>query len=211
MATYPSSGTYEFASVFDLGAVFTSRVFANVDFDASGGSSAFDAQIGNFDAAEGLFDDMGGTDIPGLAAWIEMATTQDDTSGSPTWTGWAQLGVHETEARGFKFRAQLTTEDTSATPLITALSVTIDMPDRVASGQNVQSGTDAGGDVITFGAAFKATPAIGISPQDMAQGDFYEILAKATTGFTVRFKNSGGTVIDKLYDWDAKGYGAVIT
>ena len=208
---FESSGTYEFASVVNLTAIFTSRVFANIQFGATGGSSVFDSQVGNFDDASGLFDDMGTADAPGLATWIEMATTRDDPTGSPTWTDWAQLGVHEVEAWGLKFRAQLTTDDITASPLITVMEVTVDMPDRVASGQDVQSGTDAGGDVIVFGAAFKATPAIGISPQDTAQGDFYEILSKATTGFTVRFKNSGGTVIDKLYDWDAKGYGALIT
>ena len=205
-----SSGTYEFASVVDLGAIYTSRVFANIQFGATGGSAAFDAQVGNFDDAPGLFDDMGVTDSPGLAAWLEMATTRDDPGGSPTWTAWAQLGVHEVEARGLKFRGQLTTEDTEASPLVSVMEVTIDMPDRTESGQDVQSGTAAGGDVITFAAAFNATPAIGIGPQDMAQGDFFEILAKASTGFTVRFKNSGGTVIDVKYDWDAKGFGKVL-
>ena len=209
---FSTTGTYEFASAFfDLGDVFTSRIFADLQFDATGGASAFDAQPGNFDAAEGLFDSFGAGEAPGLAAWIEMATTQDDPGGTPTWTAWAQLGVHEAEARAFKFRARLTSNDDSASPLVTTLGVTVDMPDRIASGQDVQSGTAAGGDVIVFDNAFLETPAIGISPQNMAQGDFFEILAKAATGFTVRFKDSSGFVIDRLYDWDAKGFGRVLT
>ncbi len=208
---FESSGTYEFASVVDLSAIYTSRVFANIKFSATGGAGSWDALVGNWDDQPGLWDDLGTGDAPGLAAWLEMATTRDDPGGSPAWTAWAQLGVHEVEARGLKFRAQLTTEDTEASPLISVLEVTIDMPDRVESGQDVQSGTDAGGDVIVFGAAFNATPAIGIGPQDMAQGDFFTLEAKASTGFTVRFKNSGGTVIDVKYDWDAKGYGTVLT
>ena len=210
---YFASGSYEFASVQDLSAIYTSRVFANIRFRASGSKAFFDSQTGNFDSAPGLFDDMGASAAPpGLAAWIEMATTRDDPGGSPTWTDWAQLGVHDAEARGFKFRAQLTTEDTEITPLISVLEVTIDMPDRTTGAAGVQSTTAAGGLTVTYSPAFKAVPAIGIAAQNMAQGDFFEFVGAVTvSGFTIRFKNSSNTVVDRLFDWTAKGFGAVLT
>ncbi|MFQ5350021.1 MAG: hypothetical protein ACE5EG_06235, partial [Thermoanaerobaculia bacterium] len=205
-----ASGTYEFAAVFDLGAVYTSRVFAGLEFDASGGASAFDNLVGLFDDLPGLFDDLGGPDVPGLTAHLEMAYTSDDPGGAPVWSAWAQLGVAEVTARAKKFRAILSSTDDTATPAVTALSATVDMPDRVVSVADLQSTTAAGGLAVVFpGGAFKALPAVGISPQDMAQGDFFEIPAKSVSGFTVRFKNSGGTVIDRKFDYDAKGYGRI--
>lgn len=209
---YVSSGTYEFESVLDLGAVYVSRVFAHLQFDATGGQGAWDSIPGLWDDLEGLWDDIGVAESPALSAYLEMATTQDDPAGSPTWTAWAQLGVAEVEARGFKFRAQLASTDTDATPAITALAVTVDMPDRVVTGSAVQSGTDAGGLAIVYpGGAFNAVPAVGITPHDTVQGDFFEVLNSTVSGCTVRFKNSVGTVVDRKFDWDAKGYGRVTT
>ncbi len=208
---FVASGIYDFASVFDLGAVYTSRVFAALTFDATGGVNLFDSQAGNFDAALGLFDAHGAGEAPGLSAFVEMSTTPDDPGGSPVWSAWAQLGVAEVEARAFRFRAQLASDDDDATPLVTALSVTVDMPDRIVSGVDIQSGTDAGGLVVVLaGGAFKAIPAIGITAQDMVQGDFFEIVTKSVSGFTVRFKSSGDTVVDRTFDYDVAGYGRAI-
>jgi hypothetical protein len=53
---------------------------------------------------------------------------------------------------------------------------------------------------------FISTPAIGVSAQGLATGDFYEITSKSTNGFDITFKNSGGTAISKTFDYIAKGY-----
>ena len=55
-----------------------------------------------------------------------------------------------------------------------------------------------------------STPAIqglGISADNLATGDFYEITSKSATGFTIKFKNSSGTVIDRTFGFVAKGFG----
>jgi hypothetical protein len=93
------------------------------------------------------------------------------------------------------------------TPSISKLEVVVDMPDRVTSGDDILSGTDAGGKVVTFPTAFKVSPALGIAAQNLVSGDFYEIVSKSASGFTIRFKNSGGTVVDRTFDYVAKGYG----
>jgi len=98
----------------------------------------------------------------------------------------------------------MTTADTQATPVVQEVSVTVDMQDRIESADDVSSG--AGSKVITFGNAFKATPAIGISAT-METGDYYEITSKSASGFTITFKNSGGTAVDRTFDYVAKGYG----
>ena len=40
-------------------------------------------------------------------------------------------------------------------------------------------------------------------------GDFYELTSKSATGFTIKFKNSSGTVVSRDFDYVAKGYGYV--
>ena len=92
----------------------------------------------------------------------------------------------------------------SATPIVSELSVDADMPQRIVSENDVVSG--AGTKIITFSPVFVSTPAIGISAQGLATGDFYEITSKSTSGFSITFKNSGGSAISKSFDYLAKGY-----
>jgi hypothetical protein len=47
--------------------------------------------------------------------------------------------------------------------------------------------------------------------QNLQQGDFYEIPTKSASGFTIRFKNSSGTVVSRQFDFVAKGYGELVT
>jgi hypothetical protein len=79
------------------------------------------------------------------------------------------------------------------------------MGERVESGEDVASG--AGAKAITFTKAFQATPAIGIGAQNLQTGDFYELSSKSRTGFTITFKNSSGSAIDRTFDFVAKGAG----
>ena len=55
----------------------------------------------------------------------------------------------------------------------------------------------------------KELQGLGISAQSLATGDFYELTSKSATGFTIKFKNSSGSVVDRSYDYVAKGYGYV--
>ena len=93
-------------------------------------------------------------------------------------------------------------------PSITNLSVSVDMPDRVISGEDLISG--AGTYAVTFSPAFKSLDGIGISAQDMASGDYYSITSKTTSGFSIVFRNSGGTAVSRTFDYVARGYGKVV-
>ena len=154
-----------------------------------------------FDGDESTYDDV--------SVAFYVSTTNDNPAGTPTWSAWRPFFVGDYTARAFKFKCILTTEDPQATPAISLLSVSIDMPDRVTSADDIASGTAAGGKVVNFVKAFKATPALGIAAQNLQQGDFYEITTKSPSGFTIRFKDSGGTVVNRTFDYVAKGYGAL--
>ena len=85
------------------------------------------------------------------------------------------------------------------------------MPDRLIHSQDTASGTDAGGKDVTFSPAFKQLDSLALTAQNLASGDFYVISNKSATGFTVLFKNSSGSVVDRTFDFTAKGFGEVIT
>jgi hypothetical protein len=208
--TVSTEGTYLFANAVDLGAVFTSRVTAVLEQTRVDYVDTFDAAEELFDDREGLFDgdanEQGDTNVT-----LYVRRTNDDPTGSPTWTDWREFVVGDYKGWGLEFKAVLTSTTTDASPGVTNLQVTVDMPDRVISGEDIASGTDAGGYVVTFAGAFKDIPALGITAQNLTSGDFYEIVSKSASGFTIRFKNSGGTVVSRLFDWTARGYGELIT
>jgi hypothetical protein len=204
------TGTYDFDNSVDLGAVYTSRVTAVVEFVRIDVVNSFDAALGLFDARSGLFDgdasNFGDANVE-----LYVSTTEDDPAGAPTYSAYRKFVVGDYKARALRFRAILTTENSNVTPQVTTLEVTVDMPERTVAGEDIVSGTDAGGKVVTFTRAFKVSPALGISAQNLVSGDFYEIVSKSAGGFTIRFKDSGGTVVNRTFDFVARGYGEFIS
>jgi len=204
--TVASTGTYEFDNYIDVGAVFTSRVTANVTVARIDYGVQFDDATGNFDDREGLFDgdanEFGNTNVE-----LQIATTEDDPSGSPTYTDFRKFFVGDYKARAFKFRAILTTTDSEATPSVSALSVTVDMPDRVIADNDIVSG--AGSKAITFNPNFKGLQGVGISAQNLASGDYYVITSKSVSGFTITFYNSSNSAVSRIFDYVAKGFGEI--
>ena len=81
------------------------------------------------------------------------------------------------------------------------------MPDRTVAENDIVSGTSSGGKAVTFPNAFKELQGVGISVGNLASGDFYAISNKTSTGFTILFKNSGGSVVNRTFDYVARGFG----
>jgi hypothetical protein len=167
-----SSGNYLFSDVIDIGGVFTSRVTANVTQLSTDRDRLFDNISGSFDAQTSNFDG----DAPVQSdSHLEIALSDDNI----TYTAFKNFSVADYSARYYKFRIVLTSRNGSATPIITGLSVTIDMPDRIFSGNDIVSGT--GTKTVTFTNPFYTnTYAIGISAQGLQSGDFYQITNKQT-------------------------------
>lgn len=202
--TTSTEGTYIFGNSVDLGAVYTSRVTSNITVGRVDYVNLFDDKTDNFDDQTGLFDGdpntYGDTNVQ-----FYISTTEDDPAGTPTWSDYRLFHVGDYKARGLRFKIVLTSKSGESSPSVSNLSVSIDMPDRVTSGDDLVSG--AGAYSVTFSPAFKESPALGIAAQNLVQGDFYEITSKSATGFTITFKNSGGTAVSRTFDYVAKGYG----
>ena len=204
--TVASSGTYDFDNYVDLSAIYTSRVTANLSLTRLDYGVQFDDATGNFDNREGLFDgdanEFGTTN-----AELQVATTDDDPSGSATYTAFRKFFVGDYKARAFKFRAILTSDDSEASPSVSALSVTIDMPDRITAEDDIVSG--AGSKAVTFSPNFKGLQGISITAQNLASGDYYVITSKSVTGFTITFYNSSDSAVSRTFDYVAKGFGEI--
>jgi hypothetical protein len=203
-----SSGSYEFDTHIDLGAVYTSRLTANMAVARTSFVSLFDDAQGNFDDRAGLFDGDP-TEFDDTNTELLVATTEGDPSGSPTYTDFRKFFVGDYKARAFKFKVQMTSEKSIATQEISALSVNVDMPDRVVAEADVVSGTSTSGKEITFSPAFKSLQGVGISAQNLASGDFYAITNKSETGFTIEFFNSSSATVSRTFDYVARGFGEI--
>ena len=201
-----SSGTYEFDTFIDLGSVYTSRVTANMNVARVSFVNLFDDATGNFDDRSGLFDGDP-QEFDDTNTELLVATTEGDPSGSPTYTDFRKFFVGDYKARAFKFKVQMTSTKGTATQQISALSVTVDMPDRVVAEADVVSGTSTSGKAITFSPAFKSLQGVGISAQNLASGDFYAITNKSETGFTIEFFNSSSSTVSRTFDYVARGFG----
>ena len=196
-----AEGTYDFP-VIDVGGIFTSRVTVNLGFNRFDETTLFDSFLGNFDAREGLFDGSY-SEFDDVNVQILISTSNDNS----TYTDYRNYVLGDYKARYFKLRAKLTTTGLTSAPAVHTLSATVDMIDRVYGEGDIASGTSASGKAVTYSPAFKSVEAVVITVSNLATGDFYEITNKTVTGFTVKFKNSSGTVIDRTFDYQAKGYG----
>ena len=209
--TTSTEGTYFFENYLDLGNIYTSRITAIVDVGRVDYVNTFDSKEGLFDSATGDFDgDPDSFDDTNVELWV--STTDNDPNSSPAiWSAYRKFFVGDYKARGFRFKAVLTSIDENASPILKTLTISVDMPDRVIGGDDIVSGTGAGGYSVVFTPSFKVSPSIGIMGQNLQQGDFYEIPTKSASGFTIRFKNSSGTVVSRQFDFVAKGYGELVT
>ena len=191
-------GNYVFSDVIDIGGVFTSRVTASITQSATDRDRLFDNISGDFDAQPSNFD---GDASVQSDTHLEIALSDDNV----TYTPFRNFSVGDFSARYYKFRIVLTSRNGSATPVISQLSVTIDMPDRVISFNDQVSGT--GTFTVTFTDPFKSSNyAIGVSAQGLATGDFYEITNKQTGSFDIAFKNSSNTGVSRTFDAICKGF-----
>ena len=193
-----SEGTYLFASPIDIGAVHTSRVTASITQTSDNLDDLFDSRTGDFDDAQSNFD---GDTPANCNAHIEIALSNDNI----TYTSFRNFVVGDYTARYYKFRVTLRSFDLSSTPVISALSVSIDMPDRIFSGNDITSGT--GTYTVTFTLPFYSNSyAVGITAQGMNTGDYFTISNKTVNGFDVAFKNSSNSGVSKVFDYLSKGY-----
>ena len=144
------------------------------------------------------------------ASILVDSTDDDPASGSATWKGYQKMTNTLLQGRGFRFKADVTTADSSENIEIEQLGYSVHLDQSIQqSSTAVTSGT--GAKTITFDKAFSSlyTPVVTPIGIGMATGDYYE-LSVTSTNFTVTFKNSSGSAISKDFHWTATGYGQAV-
>ncbi|URF02962.1 phage tail protein [Cupriavidus campinensis] len=194
------SGTYTFAGALDLGVAERSRLTATVDTVAFDTGDTIDDRFELVDSWQSIDGDL----VSDTAVSLYVRTTPDDSAGSPTWSAWQRFTMGDYEARAFQWKVVMESGSPTHNVLVTGLSVTVDMPDRREYARDVVSA--AAPQVVTFEKPFRIVPAIGVTAQNMVQGDYFTVTAKSESGFTINFFNSTGTPVSRKFDWDAIGY-----
>jgi len=208
-----ASGTYTFASVLDLGATFSLKIKSHVIATSGNVSDLFDS-IPDLDARVN-FD---GAAANKTNATLFVRTTTDDPSSSPTFTSYNKFQSGTFRARGFDFKAELETEDTNENITVTQLGVDAFLQARTEQSTTLIASGAGAKDVVFAAPFFTGTsaiggstsaypPSIGITAQNMASGDFFEITNITGSGFRITFKNSSNTAIDRNFSYSAVGYG----
>jgi predicted phage tail protein len=213
MGDITSSGEYAFTDTLDLEGVFSldlERRFVTRGFYPG---DLIDAKTELIDD----WDDFDGDTVDKVNAKLLVRRTDDDPTGTPTWTSWQDFANGTFKGRAFQFKAELTSTDTAQNILVDELGYLAQFARRQEqSSAAVASG--AGAKAITFGNAFftgtasllgtnSNLPSIGITAQNMQSGDYFEVSSVSATGFTVTFKNSSDTAVDRNFNWTAVGYG----
>ena len=204
ISTVASSGSYIFANSFDFSNIYKFKVLINnFNVEHLDYTNTFDAASGFFNSRAGLFD---GDTNASVSTNVQLqASTSQDNITFTSFSNFTSGGDYV--ARVIKFKALLTSSDTNATPKINNLSLKIFVPKMSASGSNISSTTNTSGKTITFSPAFYQTPSLTVVGQDLATGDFFTITSKSRESFIVEFFDSGGSTVDRTFDYQANGIG----
>ena len=213
MGNVSSSGTYAFASTLDLGNVFSldlRRYFVTEGYFPGDTIDARTNLIDNWSDFDGGITDK-------VNAKLLFRSTNDNPSGTPTWGSYQEFVNGTFKARAFQFRADLLSNAIDQNILVKQLGYDATFQRRTEQSNGAVS-SGAAPIAVTFANAFWTgtaslggvnayLPSVGITAQNMATGDFFEVSSVSGTGFTVVFKNSAGTAVSRNFNWSAVGYG----
>ena len=201
------SGTYFFTNPLDLGypyAVDLKRYFVTHSFYPN---TAIDALLEEID----YWTDFDGVAVDQVNAKLYMRSTNDNPAGTPTWSDWQEFVNGTFIGRGFEFKAELISFNTSQNILVDELGYEATFQQRSdQTGATIASG--AGSKVVTFEKRFytaggTALPSVGITAQNIGTGEYFTVDSVTGTTFTVTFRNSAGTAVDRNFTYTAIGYG----
>ena len=203
-----TTGTYLFNETLDLGAVYSLDLRKIIQTDSVYSSDLIDS-VTDIDARQ----DFDGVSSVDTNAEVFVQTSQDASS----YSDFQKFANGTFKGRAFKFKCVLSTQDTNQDIRVSQLGYFAEFQRRTEqSTTTIASG--AGAKSITFSHPFftgtsallgvnSNPPAIGITAFNMASGDFFELSSITGTGFTVHFKNSSGSSVDRNFNFTAIGFG----
>ena len=217
-----TGGTYDFASILDLGSTHPLRLIRHFVTQGFYPNDLIDKRSANIDA----WTDFDAATAFDVNAKLLVATTtaapsngssyQDSDFSGKTFNTFAN-GTHI--GRGFKFRCEMDSDDPAQSIEIDQLGYTAELDRRTEQKSNISSGTSSTGLAVTFDHSFftgasgtgvtagSQLPSIGITANDLGGTDKFEITSISGSGFTIKFTNAGNAVQDKTFSYTAVGFG----
>ena len=199
-----AEGVYEFATVHDLGDVYTSRVTAQMGVQGLDMSTSVDQWI-DVDVNESWDSTV---DPAAWSARLQVSTTREAPDVTDGWSSWSDLLVGDYTARAYRFRLLLSGSGGRITPVVENLSVNIDMPDRYESGTGIE--LEPAGAMLSFANPFRVAPMLQVTAHNLDSGDYYRLTDIDESGFHLRFFDAAGTGVARRFDYVAKGYGRAL-
>jgi hypothetical protein len=121
--TAPTSATYTFANDINTGGVRQVYATGFVSNDRlNTGSGLWDDLTGNIDTLSGLWDNLtADPQFPDTNVVFYISSTDDDPSGSPTWSPYMPFKSGQFSGWAFRFKVELTSTSDEITPNIDQL------------------------------------------------------------------------------------------
>ncbi len=194
-----ASGVYRIPTPFDMGAVFGARISAAIS------ATAGDLQdrMANWVSLAAL-DSLAQLGADDWGIQLQIRTTNDDTTGSPVWSDWADVVVGNYNFRGLDAQVLVDRYHPSAQVYLAGLALTIDMDDRRIKLEDQVC--PAGGAIIFFVPPFREVPNVQMTPQDLQSGDKWEII-KTKSSVWIRFYDEAAADVERTFDLTVTGYG----
>lgn len=150
------------------------------------------------------------TDLLGaaLGPLVNLQPQVAVADASHTFGAWQNFTPGVYSGQYFKSRFLLTSSDVTVAPQVSAFSFTVDMPDRVDTGQVAVL---AGGSSVAYASLYNgggtglATPAVQLTIVNGQAGDDVVLTGQGLSGFTMQVKN-GGAGVARTVNWLAQGY-----
>ena len=204
-----TSGEYVFANSVDLTQPYDVNLRKVLEASSFNLNNLWDDRVDLIDDW-GYIDQVGGvTEATKCNAAVYVRSTDDDPSGSPTWSAYKEFSNVLITGRAFEFKAILTSNDTNQNIAVTKLGAKLELQGRTESiSTPVTTGSSQYS--VSFTNAFKQTPTVVVTPTNQQSGDFHELANISRTGFQVTFKN-GSSAVARSFVWAASGFGKEVT
>ena len=204
-----TTGEYVFANSVDLTQPYDVNLRKVLEASSFNLDNLWDDRVDLIDDW-GYIDQIGGlTEATKCNAAVYVRSTNDNPSGSPTWSAYKEFSNVLITGRAFQFKAILTSNDTNQNIAVTQLGAKLELQGRTESiSTPVTTGSSQYS--VSFTNPFKQTPTVVVTPTNQQSGDFHELANISRTGFQVTFKN-GSSAVARSFVWAASGFGKEVT
>jgi hypothetical protein len=195
-------GEYEFGSTWDMGAVYDVNLRRRFVTRPIVPAALWDDKVQLID--EWPLIDEDNIDTVNAALYVRT-TTDDPAVATPVYGDWNEFANVISRGRGFQFKVRAASSDPDTNIVIDELGCLMELQLHTEQSGTLASG--AGAYAVVFDNAFYQPPNVGVTGFNMATGDFFTVTSVTRTGFTVEFKNSTGTSVNRNFTYTAVGYG----